>query len=187
MRLVAPAGPHTGDAVIWLGAKDTVTFRGLWLETPKSITVKKQNTTQAEIFAPFWPSVYRRFPILFILPVHTYWARQGAHVEVCVRQSGDWWCHIDGLVCSLLAAAIRSAAQETAARLLRNADARLTPSAIISSETSRSRCRIQRHIISCESRHCFSKTVQHYCTKRDDCRGILWTITVRATDPVTTK
>lgn len=60
-------------------------------------------------------------------------------------------------------------------------------STIISSETSRSRCRIQRHIISCESHHCFSKTVQHYCTKRDDCRGILWTITVRATDPVTTK
>ncbi len=48
---------------------------------------------------------------------------------MCGEGSGQWgdlWCHDDGLVCSLLAPAIRSAAQETAARLLRNADARVT-------------------------------------------------------------
>lgn len=48
---------------------------------------------------------------------------------VWCRWRARWWawrCHIDGLVLSLLAPAIRSAAQETAACLLRNADARLT-------------------------------------------------------------
>ncbi len=44
--------------------------------------------------------------------------------------------------------------------------------AIILPETSRSRGRIQRHIILCELCHCFSKTPQHYCTKRDDCSRI---------------
>lgn len=46
--------------------------------------------------------------------------------EVFGEGTGDRRCHIDGLVLSLLAAAIRSAAQETATPLLRNADAGLT-------------------------------------------------------------
>lgn len=37
-----------------------------------------------------------------------------------------WECHIDGLVRSLLAPAIRSAAREAATRFLQNADARLS-------------------------------------------------------------
>lgn len=56
---------------------------------------------------------------------------------------------------------------------------------IILFETSRSRHRIPRRIILCDSSHCFSKTLQNYCTKNDDCTRVLWTITPRAMDPVT--
>lgn len=49
-------------------------------------------------------------------------------------------------------------------------------STVLLSDTSWYRYRIPRHIVSCEPCHCFSKTWQHYCTKRDDCRGILWTV-----------
>lgn len=55
--------------------------------------------------------------------------RLGVYVEVCgegSRHEGDGRCHIDGLVRSLLAPAIRSVAQETPTCLLRNADARVT-------------------------------------------------------------
>lgn len=57
-------------------------------------------------------------------------------------------------------------------------------SVIILSETSRSHCRSRRHIILCESSHCFSKTLQHYCTKRDDCSRILCTITAQSNGSV---
>lgn len=61
MRLVEPAGPNTGDVEIWLGAKDTLTFTGLWLKTPKTTTEKKTQAKQKSL-AYFDPQFTKDFP-----------------------------------------------------------------------------------------------------------------------------
>lgn len=114
---------HTDDVVIWLGAQYT---------NLEACCDCENSHTEASPCHKAW-SHHKTYPEFTVVSHPGVPASQcshlGVHVEVCGKgggQWGDWCCHIDGLVCSLLVPAIRSAAQETATCLLRNADARLT-------------------------------------------------------------
>lgn len=113
--------------------------RGLYCNFKRPVTMKPPKTPHwsfslvtkhnlSRNLSHFDPGLQFNFLVSLVLSVHAHWEARCVSRGVWWRwwAWGDWWCHIDGFVCSLLAPAIRSVAQETATCLLQNADARLT-------------------------------------------------------------